>query len=52
MSGVQTVEVGGDEDGVRLDRWFGRRFPQLTHGPLEELLRTGQARLGGAGWKA
>lgn len=52
MSGVQTVEVGGDDDGVRLDRWFGRRFPQLTHGRLEKLLRTGQVRVDGARVKA
>jgi len=47
MSGVQTVEVGTDADGVRLDRWFKERFPGLSHGRLEKLLRTGQIRVDG-----
>ena len=41
------VRIENDEDGVRLDRWFKRRYPALTHGRLEKLLRTGQVRLDG-----
>ena len=46
MSVVQCV-VGTDDNGVRLDRWFRRHYPMLTHGQLEKLLRTGQVRLDG-----
>jgi 23S rRNA pseudouridine955/2504/2580 synthase len=44
---VATVSVDADEDGLRLDRWFRRRYPDLTHGRLEKLLRTGQVRVDG-----
>ena len=44
---VQTLEVTEDEAEVRLDRWFRRRFPELNHGRLEKLLRTGQVRIDG-----
>ena len=47
MSGVQTVEVSADDDGLRLDRWFRRHFPGLSHGRLERLLRKGEVRLDG-----
>lgn len=52
MSGVQQIEVGGEDGDVRLDRWFKRRFPTVTHGRLEKLLRTGQVRVDGARAKA
>jgi 23S rRNA pseudouridine955/2504/2580 synthase len=44
---VQNLTVTGDEAGLRLDRWFRRRFPELGHGRLEKLLRTGQVRVDG-----
>jgi len=47
MSKVRTREVSGDEAGLRLDRWFQRHFPDLSHGALQKLLRTGQVRLDG-----
>lgn len=52
MSGVQTKYVGGDDDGIRLDRWFKRHFPALNHGTLEKLVRTGQVRVDGGRVKA
>ena len=52
MGGVKTIEVGPDEAGLRLDRWFKRRFPGLGHGRLEKLLRTGQVRVDGGRAKA
>ena len=52
MSGVQQVEVKPDEDGLRLDRWFRRRYPDLSHIRLEKLLRTGQVRVDGGRVKA
>lgn len=47
MSSVQTLAVGEDEAELRLDRWFTRRFPGLSHGRLSKLLRTGQVRVDG-----
>jgi len=38
--------VAADGD-IRLDRWFKRHYPTLTHGHLQKLLRTGQVRLDG-----
>jgi 23S rRNA pseudouridine955/2504/2580 synthase len=52
MSGVHQTVVGKDEADQRLDRWFKRRYPALTHGRLEKLLRTGQIRVDGARAKA
>ena len=47
MSGVETIIVAGEDDGLRLDRWFRRHYPALSHGRLQKLLRTGQIRLEG-----
>ena len=52
MSGVRQIAVKPDEDGMRLDRWFKVHFPQLTHGRLSKLLRTGQVRVDGGRAKA
>jgi len=43
--GVETIRVGNDEDGLRLDRWFRIHFPDVTYGYLQKLLRTGQVRV-------
>ena len=47
MSEVETRTVGADEGEVRLDRWFRRHFPEIGHGRLQKLLRTGQVRVDG-----
>jgi 23S rRNA pseudouridine955/2504/2580 synthase len=47
MSGVETRTVGAEEAEVRLDRWFRRHFPEVGHGRLQKLLRTGQVRIDG-----
>lgn len=52
MSGIETVEVSADDDDIRLDRWFRRHYPELKHGALEKLLRTGQIRVDGKRAKA
>jgi len=52
MSEVTTAEVAPADAGIRLDRWFRRHYPQLSHGRLEKLLRTGQVRIDGARAKA
>ncbi len=48
MSGVKTLTVSADEGEQRLDKWFKRRFPQLTQGAVEKMCRTGQVRVDGA----
>jgi 23S rRNA pseudouridine955/2504/2580 synthase len=52
MSGVSTKEVTADEEGMRLDRWFGVHFPQFSHGQLQKCLRKGQIRVDGGRVKA
>ncbi|MDB5408393.1 MAG: pseudouridine synthase, partial [Rhodospirillales bacterium] len=47
MTEVQMMEVGPEDSDLRLDRWFKRHFPELAHGRLEKLLRTGQVRVDG-----
>lgn len=47
MSKLQTRAVESDEAGIRLDRWFKRHFPDVTHGQLQKMLRTGQVRVAG-----
>jgi 23S rRNA pseudouridine955/2504/2580 synthase len=49
---AETKRIEADDDGARLDRWFRRHYPALTHGRLEKLLRTGQVRLDGKRAKA
>ena len=52
MTGVETVTVRPEDGGGRLDRWFKRHYPGLSHGRLEKLLRTGQIRVDGKRAKA
>lgn len=52
MSEVASRPVAEADDGIRLDRWFKRHFPAVSHGRLEKLLRTGQIRVDGARAKA
>jgi 23S rRNA pseudouridine955/2504/2580 synthase len=44
---VQTLSVTEDEAGMRLDRWFKRRFPTLPLSHLNKIVRTGQVRVAG-----
>ncbi len=46
-SRAEPVVVDEDEAGVRLDRWFKRRYPHVAHAQLERMLRTGQIRVDG-----
>lgn len=52
MKEVRTLHVGAGEDGVRLDRWFKRRWPHLNHVQIQKLVRSGQIRVDGARAKA
>ena len=47
MTGPTIITVTDDENGIRLDRWFKRHYPDVAHGRLQKLLRTGQIRLDG-----
>lgn len=47
-----SAQVEAEDDGARLDRWFRRHYPALSHAQLEKLLRTGQVRLDGKRAKA
>jgi len=49
---TETARIAHDDNGIRVDRWFKRHYPALTHGRLEKLLRTGQVRLDGKRVKA
>lgn len=48
MRSVETVEVGEDDGVARIDRWLRRRYPHLSQGQIEKLIRTGQVRVDGA----
>ena len=51
MREVLTVTVAASEagdEGVRLDRWFKRRWPHLNHVQIQKLARSGQIRVDGA----
>jgi 23S rRNA pseudouridine955/2504/2580 synthase len=48
MRSVETVEVTTDDGVARIDRWLRRRYPHLTQGQIEKLIRTGQVRVDGA----
>ena len=52
MSGVKLLTVSEDEGEQRLDKWFKRRFPQISQGHLEKMCRTGQVRIDSARAKA
>lgn len=45
--GAASQAVNPDEENIRLDRWFKRHFPALSHGELQKWLRTGQVRIDG-----
>ena len=48
MREVRTLYVDKGEEGVRLDRWFKRRWPHLNHIQIQKLTRPGQIRVDGA----
>lgn len=52
MAGVQTLTLADDADGLRLDRWLKKTFPQLTQGRIEKMCRKGELRLDGKRVKA
>lgn len=52
MSGVTTRTVPAADDAMRLDRWFKREYPGLSHIRLQKLLRRGEVRVDGKRAKA
>lgn len=44
---MQTLTVAEDETGLRLDRWFKRRFPALALSHLAKICRKGEVRVDG-----
>ena len=44
---VQFQKVSASEDSIRLDRWFKRHFPSVSHGVIEKLLRKKNIRVNG-----
>ncbi len=44
---VALLDVSEDEAGMRLDRWFKRRFPDLPLSHLNKIVRKGEVRVGG-----
>lgn len=47
MSGVEIKKVKSEDDGMRLNRWFLKYYPNLTLGRLQKLLRTKQIKVDG-----
>jgi 23S rRNA pseudouridine955/2504/2580 synthase len=45
MAAVESIIVGEDEAGMRLDRWFKAHYPGLAFVQLQKLVRTGQVRV-------
>ncbi len=45
---VQVLYVAEDEHDIRLDRWFKRRWPHLTHIQVEKMARKGEIRVDGS----
>ncbi|MGB6350025.1 MAG: RluA family pseudouridine synthase [Pseudolabrys sp.] len=46
-SGVQTVAVTADENGMRVDRFFEARFPGLSFSHIQRIIRKGEVRVNG-----
>src|SRR6201989_616045 len=45
MPELRTIDA--DDHGIRIDRWFKRHYPAVTHVLLQKLLRKGEVRLDG-----
>ncbi len=46
--GVREFNVGFDDDGIRLDRWFKRHLPETSFTTVAKWARTGQLRVDGS----
>lgn len=52
MKEVSHIVVRAEDGEARLDRFLRRRFPDLSQGQIERMIRTGQVRVDGARAKA
>lgn len=52
MPPIQNLTVLEQDNGIRLDRWFSRYFPNVSHVTIEKALRKGQIRVDGKRAKA
>lgn len=43
---MKSIIVAPEDDGIRLDRWFSRHMPGVTHGLLRKALRKGWVKIG------
>ena len=46
-TGVQNVVVSPDEEGMRVDRFIAARFPGLSFGHIQRVIRKGEVRVSG-----
>lgn len=44
---MKLTPVTSEEEGIRLDRWFARHYPQVTQGQLQKALRSKLVRVDG-----
>ena len=42
---LETITIPQGDAGMRLDRWFRARFPHVTQGHLQKMLRSGHVRV-------
>lgn len=47
QTGVQTLTITADEDGMRVDRFLAARFPQLSFSYIQRIVRKGELRVNG-----
>lgn len=47
QTGVQSLAVAPDEDGLRVDRFLTARFPQLSFSLVQRIVRKGELRVNG-----
>lgn len=47
MPFMQESPIFASDDGIRLDRWFQRHYPHITHAELQQLLRKKLVRVNG-----
>ncbi len=45
MSAVEYKKISNDEEGMRLDKWFKKHYPDLPHSHIEKIIRKGEVRL-------
>ena len=46
-TGVQTVAIGADEAGMRVDRFLEARYPGLSFSHIQRIIRKGELRVNG-----